>query len=223
MSVALVIGKFYPPHNGHLALIHRAARHHRAIVLVMAAREESIALGDRIDWLRASCSALPNVTVVGVVDDAPVDYHSDSAWAAHSAVIAATLRVNHLPNPDVVVSSEGYGPHLAAELRSDCELFDPDRVGVRVSGTAVRADLVGRWELLPVPVRLGLATRVVVVGAESTGTSTLAADLYDHYRAIPGNEAMRRVLEYGREFTYALYDEAGILERTGVHPRDYVG
>lgn len=208
MTTALVIGKFYPPHNGHLALIDHAARHDRAVVLVMAAAEESIPLADRVSWLRAATAHLPKVTVIGVMDDAPVDYHSPAAWAANVQVMTVALRVNGLPRPDVVVSSESYGEQLAAEFGAAADVYDPARSGVPVSGTAVRADPVGQWSRLPVPVRLGLATRIIVLGAESTGTTTLTTALHDHYRALPGNHGMRRVEEYGRHFTYRLYEEA---------------
>jgi len=43
---------------------------------------------------------------------------------------------------------------------------------VPVSGSAVRRDLVAHWEFLSPPVRGGLALRVVVLGAESTGTTS---------------------------------------------------
>ncbi|QRY62138.1 AAA family ATPase [Gordonia sp. PDNC005] len=205
MTTALVIGKFYPPHNGHLALIEHAARYGRAVILVMAATQESIPLANRVDWLRQASSHLPEVTVVGMLDDAPVDYTSSVAWTAHVQAMEVALRVNGLPLPDVVVSSESYGERLAAELGATADVYDPLRSGISVSGTAVRTDVVGRWGQLPEAVRLGLATRIIVVGAESTGTTTLARGLVDHYRSLPGHHGMRRVEEYGREFTYSLY------------------
>ncbi|MFT4085835.1 MAG: AAA family ATPase [Gordonia sp. (in: high G+C Gram-positive bacteria)] len=222
MTSSLVIGKFYPPHNGHLALIARAAQHTSAVVVVMAAREESISLDERVDWIRQASAGLSNVTVVGVRDDAPVDYRSSIAWTAHVELIAAALRVRGLPGPDVVVTSESYGERLAAELGARSELFDLARAGAPVSGTAVRADPVGLWGRLPDAVRRGLATRIVVVGAESTGTTTLAGDLLDHYRARPGNAAMRRVEEYGRQFTYELYDDACARSRAAGRPEPAV-
>ncbi|MFT3660461.1 MAG: AAA family ATPase [Gordonia sp. (in: high G+C Gram-positive bacteria)] len=212
MSTALVIGKFYPPHDGHVALIEHAARgsggERGVTVLVMATREESLSLGERVAWLAESCAGWPGVTVVGVHDDAPVDYRSPVAWTAHVALIAAALRAHGQPMPDVVVTSEDYGHRLAEELGARCEVFDPERTRFRVSGTAVRADVAGRWAQLPAPVRRGLAVRTVVLGAESTGTSTLAADLVRHYRGRPGHARLREVLEYGREFTYRLHEEA---------------
>lgn len=52
--------------------------------------------------------------------------------------------------------------------------------------------------------RAGLARRVVVLGAESTGTTTLALALAEHYRRRGGIWARTRyVAEYGREFSEA--------------------
>jgi HTH-type transcriptional regulator, transcriptional repressor of NAD biosynthesis genes len=68
----LVLGKFYPPHAGHHHLIRTMARRcARATVLVEAAGVESIPLADRVDWLRR---IHPDVTVVGVRCDVPVDF-----------------------------------------------------------------------------------------------------------------------------------------------------
>jgi HTH-type transcriptional regulator, transcriptional repressor of NAD biosynthesis genes len=69
----LVIGKFYPPHRGHLYLIEAAARQcARVTVLAMAARRETVPLADRVGWLRAACAGLPGVTVAGAACDVPV-------------------------------------------------------------------------------------------------------------------------------------------------------
>ena len=49
----LVMGKFYPPHIGHHDLIRRAATEcDRVSVVVVGASVESIALTDRLTWLR---------------------------------------------------------------------------------------------------------------------------------------------------------------------------
>jgi nicotinamide riboside kinase len=65
----------------------------------------------------------------------------------------------------------------------------------------VRADPVGRWWDLPRATRAGLALRVVLVGAESTGKTTLAAGLAGALRARGGAwGATRWVPEYGRAY-----------------------
>ena len=53
----------------------------------------------------------------------------------------------------------------------------------------------------------GLTTRVVVVGAESTGTTTIAGLLAQHYATRGGTWAVTQcVEEYGREYTRLKWD-----------------
>ncbi|GAA3599413.1 multifunctional transcriptional regulator/nicotinamide-nucleotide adenylyltransferase/ribosylnicotinamide kinase NadR [Klugiella xanthotipulae] len=218
-SRGLAIGKFYPPHNGHLALIERgAAESGRLAVLVMASQFESIPVGVRVDWLRGATAHLGNVDVLGIVSDAPVDYRSDIAWVAnHASMVAALDRVG-ITRVDAVFSSEAYGTELAARFDATPISYDESRVQVPISGTAVRRDLPGTWPLLPEATRLGLATRVIVVGAESTGSTTLSEALLAHYRRRPGLAGMTAVEEYGRCFTYELHAQAAAEARASGHP-----
>lgn len=209
----LVIGKFYPPHRGHEYLIGRAAAACETVtVLVMAAASETIPLPDRVAWLREATAEAgePTVTVTGVVCDAPVDYGDRSVWAAQVAVMRAALAVAGRPagrgpgRPpvDAVFSSEPYGAELADRFGARHVSVDPSRSAVPVSATAVRSGLADHWDFLSPPVRAGLTTRIAVVGAESTGTTTVARELAGHFRRKPGVWARTRwVAEYGRDYT----------------------
>ncbi|POM24864.1 Trifunctional NAD biosynthesis/regulator protein NadR [Actinomadura rubteroloni] len=203
----LVIGKFYPPHAGHHHLIDRAAEQcARVSVLVCASTAESVPLALRTAWLREQ-HPQPQVDVVPVMDDVEVDYASDAIWTAHVDAFRsglAALAGPDAPRPpvDAVFSSEEYGPELARRFGAAHVPVDPPRVRFPVSGTAVRRDPVAAWEWLAPPVRAYLARRVVVVGAESTGSTTLARALAAHYAARGGPWAATRwVPEYGRTFT----------------------
>jgi NadR type nicotinamide-nucleotide adenylyltransferase len=185
----LIVGKFYPPHAGHHRLIDLAARRcDRLTVVVAPSRRESIPLADRCAWLR---ELHPGVRIVGEYDDHPVDYADPGAWDAHCALFR---RAAGLSTVDAVFTSERYGDELARRFGAVHVCVDPDRQAVPVSGTAVRADPVAYWHLLAPPVRAWFTRRVVVVGAESTGTTTVARELAEHYRTgwVP---------EYGRELT----------------------
>ncbi|MFE9689931.1 AAA family ATPase [Micromonospora sp. NPDC005806] len=188
----MVVGKFYPPHAGHHALIEAAAARCAAVTVVVApSRRESIPLADRVDWLREAHAATPWVRIVGRYDDHQVDYADPAAWDLHCAVFRDALGGEPV---DAVFSSEAYGEELARRFDGVSVCVDLDRCGVPVSGTAVRADPVAHWRWLSPPVRAWLVRRVVVVGAESTGTTTMAGALAAHYRTpwVP---------EYGRELT----------------------
>ncbi|MFF8693030.1 AAA family ATPase [Streptomyces sp. NPDC015144] len=192
----LVLGKFYPPHAGHHHLVRTARdRCDRLTVLVCAASVESVPLADRVAWMR---EAHPDVTVVGAVDDIRMDVHDPAIWDAHMAVFTEAV-----PEPvDAVFTSEPYGDELGRRFGAASVCVDPDRTRFPVSGTAVRQDPVGCWDFLEAPVRAALTRRVVVLGAESTGTTTMARDLTRHYRARGGVWARTaRVDEYGREFS----------------------
>ncbi|MFD9978674.1 AAA family ATPase [Streptomyces sp. NPDC059017] len=192
----LVLGKFYPPHAGHHHLVRTARdRCDRLTVLVCAASVESIPLDARMAWMS---EVHPDVRIVGAIDDIPVDITDPAVWDAHMAVFRAAVpgRV------DAVFTSEAYGDELARRFSADSICVDPGRTVFPVSGTAVRKDPVACWDFLEPPVRAALARRVVVLGAESTGTTTLAEALAAHYRARGGVwSRTAAVPEYGREFS----------------------
>ncbi|WFE41346.1 AAA family ATPase [Micromonospora sp. WMMD998] len=188
----LVVGKFYPPHAGHHALVEAAAARCAAVTVVVApSRRESVPLALRLDWLREVHAGTPWVRFVGRYDDHPVDYGDPAVWDLHCAVFADALGGEPV---DAVFSSEAYGKELARRFGAVAVDVDPWRRAVPVSGTAVRADPAAHWRWLSPPVRAWLVRRVVVVGAESTGTTTMA-------RALAGRFGAAWVPEYGRELT----------------------
>lgn len=219
----LIIGKFYPPHRGHLHLIDSAVRScDQVTVLVMAARRETIPLADRVAWLRDAVGRAPGpdqVTVCGVACDAPVDYGSERVWDAQVAVMTAALHRDGRPPVDAVFSSEPYGAELAERFGAEHVAVDPARRAVPVSATAIRADLYGNWASLFPAARAGLVTRVVVLGAESTGTTTVAELLAAHYRARGGAFAATPcVSEYGRDYTVIKWEAARAAARAAGGP-----
>jgi NadR type nicotinamide-nucleotide adenylyltransferase len=199
------MGKFYPPHAGHHRLIRAAASEcDEMVVLVVASCVESIPLTERIAWLADEHSG---VRVLGVRCDAPLDVTDEVVWRAHVAAVQAALRHAGIDGVDVVYSGEAYGDELAARLGARHRPVGRDAV----SASAVRADLAGRWDELAAATRAGLATRAVIVGAESTGTTTIAVALADHYRRRGGVWAPTEcVLEYGREYTSLKWDASGV-------------
>lgn len=198
--VAVVVGKFLPPHHGHRLVIDTAAAEADRVVVVVCERpDDAVPAVVRASMLR---EIHPTATVLVTPDDVPDD---DPAERAHEISRAWAERVTALCRaelgvvPDVVCSSEEYGPRFAGYLGARHVAVDPERHRVPVSGTAVRADPRAAWRHLEPCVRAWYVPRVCVVGAESTGTTTLAQDLAAHY-GVPW------VPEYGRRFC----DEQGL-------------
>ncbi len=202
-SHGLVMGKFYPPHAGHRLLVRTAAATcDRVTVLVLAHPSESIPLEQRVAWLREIHAPDVHVVVHGAMDDLPIDYVDPAVWELHVDLLRQSLaEVTPVP-VSAVFCSEPYGPELARRLGAHCIDVDPARLLCPVSGTAVRRDPVGTWELLDEAVRADLAARVVVIGAESTGTTTVSRGIRDALRARGGSHGLTRwVPEHGRDFT----------------------
>lgn len=106
----------------------------------------------------------------------------------------ARFTIAHLGRaPDVVFSSEDYGPRFAGFMGCRHVMVDRERTAVPISGTKVRAAPLDHLDLLEPCVRAHFVRRVVLIGAESTGKTTLAAALAERF-------ATTWVPEYGREY-----------------------
>lgn len=208
----LVIGKFYPPHAGHKLLVRSAARQcDRVTVVVMAASHESLPLQQRVDWMREIHQDDAGVHVSGIVDDVPVDYQDPGIWAQHVDLMRQALAAVAAPPVDAVFTSEPYGAELARRFGARAVTLDAARVLAPISATRVRADVAAHWDFLEPPVRAGLALRVVVLGAESTGTTTLSRALAQHLRAQGGADGLTRwVPEYGRDYSVQKLADATV-------------
>lgn len=207
MTRGLVIGKFYPPHKGHRHLIATAAAQADHVDVLVCWREEQAIPGEtRAAWIRRIHAQQPNIRVIAVWDFG--DDTNSEAWANRTEEVLGYV-------PDVVFTSESYGASFAEFLGARHVSVDPERLLVPVSGTAVRADPFSNWHFLDPPVRAHYAVRVAVVGAESTGTTTLAGALADHYRTV-------WVPEYGREYCEQLQSRGIPLERYSWKTEDFV-
>lgn len=186
-----VIGKFYPPHRGHFHLIETAERACAQLTVIVCARPGQAPDGMlRAGWLR---ERFPNASVLVTPDD--LDGEDSSGWAERTRALLGGA-------PDAVFTSEAYGDRYAEFLGCRHVPVDPERKTVPVSGTLIRARPLAHWDFLEGPARGYYALRVCLVGAESTGKTTLAKALAEHYRTC-------WVPEYGRELSEEMLTRDG--------------
>ena len=165
-GLGLVIGKFCPPHRGHKLLIDAAIQQSERTVVILCAKPTDTIPGElRGRWLR---EIHPTAEVM-VIDDR-YDENDSRIWAENTVRWLGRA-------PDAVFTSEDYGDRYAELMGSKHVLVDKQRERVPISGTAVRNDPYANWDFIEPPVRAWFAKRVCVVGAESTGTTTLAKTL----------------------------------------------
>jgi NadR type nicotinamide-nucleotide adenylyltransferase len=192
MKRGFLLGKFMPPHAGHLSLV-RAARAlvEELTVLVCWQPDDPIPGETRLAWMR---ELLPDCRVIGhgaIFPQAPED--GPDFWPVWRGIVAA----GHPEPIDYLFAGEAYGAELARQVGG---LYVP--LGGRVLGltqdpvaglssTAVRADPSAHWAYLPSPVRAHYRRTVCLHGSESTGKTTLAA-------ALAADTGALTVGEYGR-------------------------
>lgn len=182
-GLGVVIGKFLPPHKGHEFLIHTALAQCDNVRVILCEKPSDPIPGElRASWLRELC---PGADIM-VIDDR-YDENDSRVWAINTIEWLGRA-------PDVVFTSESYGDVYARYMGCVHVLVDQARITVPCSGTAVRKDAFAMWNFISPPVRQWFTKRIVVLGAESTGTTTLSELLAEHYQT-------NWVEEYGREYS----------------------
>ncbi len=180
MTIGFIVGKFYPPHRGHKHLIDTARRQVDRLIVMIAHHPSQTIPGElRREWLE---EIHPNCDI-HLVPDALED--DSRQWAEF------TLRYLGRP-PDVVFSSEEYGPEYSRLMGAQHVLVDQARAVVPISGTLIRSTPLKYFDFLEPCVRAYFVRRVVLIGAESTGKTTLAKQLAERFDTT-------WVPEYGRE------------------------
>jgi NadR type nicotinamide-nucleotide adenylyltransferase len=188
MTRGLVLGKFLPYHAGHGHLIREArAQVDELVVLMCSIARETIPGGLRYQWVRASH---PDCRVIHVSEEVPQapEEHPDF-WPIWTELVH-----RYAGRVERVFTSESYGDELARRLDATHVCVDPQRKAFPVSGTALRTDPVGNWRFVPECVRPYLVKRIALVGAESTGKTSLTAALAARFNSV-------WVPEYGRAYS----------------------
>lgn len=196
-----VLGKFMPPHAGHVYLCD-FARHYveELTILVCSLPDDPIPGAKRLAWMRELFPAARVVHCEEILPQAPED-DPENFWPIWRDVVK-----RYHPEPlDIVFASEAYGHRLAEETGARFVPVDPDRTAFPVSGTAVRADPYANWRFIPAPVRPHYLKRVTLFGAESTGKTTLADLLAAHFDTVVAPE-------FGRFHTEAFGSGASLPE-----------
>lgn len=190
-KTGFVVGKFYPPHRGHKYLIDTACANAEQVTVMLVGRpEEIVSPALRAAWLR---EIHPRVRVIEVDDVFAAD--DSQGWADFTRKTLGYA-------PDAVFTSEDYGECFARYLGCQHVMVDRTRSHVPCSGTLVRQNPFAQWDYLEPCVRAFFVKRICVLGAESTGTTTLARALARHYHTV-------WVPEYGREYCESKIEEAG--------------
>lgn len=190
MKRGVVIGKFLPFHYGHRFLISTALEACETVhVIVVQSKDYSIPTATRIDWIREEFANRNVVLTWMDQDELGLDDEDSKGWAKAT--------VKHLGFvPDCAFTSEEYGKHWAKYM--GCEHFSVDqpREKYPISGTQIRKNPTEFHDWLTPATWSYFVPRILIIGAESTGKTTLCKDLANVLCAP-------YVPEFGRYYTEA--------------------
>jgi HTH-type transcriptional repressor of NAD biosynthesis genes len=198
MYRGLVVGKFMPLHRGHQLLIESAlARVDDLTVVVYDSKPDGtyppMPIEKRLKWIAELYPDLENI--VPREDILPSDMSQqekdEPRWAEDYA-----RDLDFLGKFDYVFSSEEYGDAFADALDAKNFVVDEARELVPISGTEIRENIYDHRGWLDPIVYRSLIQKVVFVGTESTGKSTLAKAMAEELNTM-------WVHEYGRELWQA--------------------
>ncbi|MDV7137761.1 AAA family ATPase [Maribacter sp. TH_r10] len=188
MKTGLTLGKFAPLHKGHQLMIETAIDEmDMVIVVVYDDPITTIPLKTRADWIR---QLYPDITVIEG-HKAPTDSgYTPEVMKIQEDYIKALLKnisVTHF------YSSEPYGEHVSLALGAVDRRVDVKREQIPISATKIRNNPLQNRPFIHSIVYKDLITNVVLLGAPSTGKSTLSEVLAQHYDT-------QFMPEYGREY-----------------------
>ncbi|WP_426326476.1 AAA family ATPase [Pedobacter sp. R-06] len=191
MKRGLVIGKFMPIHNGHIALIDFAASHCDELIVSMSfTPDDKIDPVLRFEWIKEIFKDQINIKPAIIADDfddetLPLDERTNT-WA---------IRMREAyPKINILFSSEFYGAPFAFNLQAEHILFDEPRKSIPVSATLIRNHPFQYWEFIPKQVRPYFVKKICFYGPESTGKSTMAEKMAMHYQTTFVPEVARELI-----------------------------
>lgn len=194
----LVLGKFYPPHLGHLYLIDTALENCDKVHLLVCSNDTQTQIPGKIRYETLSIiyKNNPNLFVYDFRDDGlpQHDYECKSLDEFYNKWVPKVK--NTISDIDVVFTSEDYGDDFARYLGVDHYLVDKERKKYPISGTKIRMNPIENWNFIPSEMRPFFVKKVSIMGPESCGKSTLTEKLAKYYNT-------NFVEEYGR----TLYEE----------------
>lgn len=193
-NVGMYGGAFNPLHIKHVSCILQAANMCRELYIVIsyAPKYEKIDVKVKYRWVYQVTKHLNNVKILLLEDktESKASY-KEEYWKEDCNKVKKMIG-----KPiDVVFCGSDYDENSfwnKCYEESEFRVFERDKF---VSSSAIRKDIYGHWEWLPNEVRPYFVKKVLLIGGESTGKSTLTINLAKYYNTNSLEEVGRELSE----------------------------
>jgi HTH-type transcriptional repressor of NAD biosynthesis genes len=200
MRKGFVFGKFMPFHKGHEAMIRFALSYCDELsVLICCSNKETLPAPVRQVWVEETFRHDPRIKVLVFQYDESLLPNTSETSALASELWAAQFKFL-FPDHSLVVTSEPYGELVADYMGITHMAFDMKKAKYPVSASKIRSNLSETWQYLPDAVKASLVTKVVLLGTESTGKTTLTTRLSEHFNCTGVLEAGRDIITDSNDF-----------------------
>lgn len=208
-KVGMYGGSFDPLHLGHIHDIIRAASMCEELYVMISWCEgrESTSKELRYRWILNSTRHLPNVKILLIEDKAVSKevYNTDYYWEKGAQDIKDAIGK---PLDAVFCGSDYYGTGRFESLYCpESEVIYFDRAEVPISSTEVRFDAMKFWDYIPPVAKNYYTKKILILGGESTGKSTLVQNLALAYNTNFVSEVGRETCYYAGGEEYMIADD----------------
>ena len=181
-----------PLHIGHVSAIIKAATECEElfVVLSFSKNRDETDVNIRHKWIEETVAHLPNVSIIDLEDNAPTkEAYSEEDWKQGAEIIKQTIG-KHI---DVIYCGSDYEKDCPYKrYYPNTKIVFLERSNIPISSTLIRRNPLQYWDYIAKTAKPHFIRKILIIGHESTGKSTLVQNL-----SLIFNTEF--VAEYGRE------------------------
>ena len=192
-NVGMYGGSFNPLHIGHVDCIIRAANMCRELFVVLSIGNNRGEIDGRVRyrWIYTLTKHIGNVKIIILKNEAgSKEEYTEKYWMSDADKVKATVG----KTIDVVFCGSDYDENSFWNIcypESKLYIFPRNEI----SSTEIRKNPYAHWEWIPNVVKPYYVKKVLLMGGESTGKSTLTINLANRFNTNYIDEAGREISE----------------------------